>query len=255
MAADWSATATQIVRNDLPDIAEVPSLCAASTIKFKMSAAGMRLRSQLFQEETMKIRNLSILAACGLVAMLGMNLLGEDATPKKAPATFKAKFETTAGDFVIEVHREWAPNGADRFYNLVESGLYDDCKFFRVLPNFMVQFGINGDPKISAKWRTARIKDDPVMKSNKRGFVTYAKAGPNSRTSQVFINFKSNSNLDPQGFAPFGEVIEGMDVVDKINSQYGETPDQGEIQALGNEYLNAKFPKLDGIKKATILEK
>ena len=120
----------------------------------------------------------------------------------------------------------------------------------------MVQFGINGDPKVAAKWRVATMKDDVVQKSNKRGFITYAKAGPNSRTSQVFINFKDNSaNLDSQGFAPFGQVIEGMDIVDKINSQYGEKPDQGHIQQHGNKYLEAEFPKLDGIKKATIVEK
>ena len=204
----------------------------------------------------MKIRVSSILVACGLSVAFGLNLLGQDGSkPKKAPATFQAKFETTVGDFVIEVNREWSPNGADRFYNLVSSGLYDDCKFFRVLPGFMVQFGINGDPETSAKWRNARIKDDPVMKSNKRGFVTFAKGGPNSRTSQVFINYADNERLDSMGFPPFGRVIEGMDVVEKIYSKYGETPDQSLIQEKGNEYLNAKFPKLDGVKKATIVEK
>ena len=211
----------------------------------------------------MKSSKWLIFAICVIVGayVFGLNLVGQDSPPKKAPATFQAKFETTAGDFVIEVHREWAANGADRFYNLVSSGLYDDCKFFRVVPKFMVQFGINGDPKVSAKWREATIKDDVVMKSNKRGFVTFAKLGlPNTRTTQVFINLKDNSkSLDPQGFAPFGEVVKGMDVVDKINSEYGEKPKEADVQGnqirLGNGYLEAKFPNLDGIKKVTILER
>jgi peptidyl-prolyl cis-trans isomerase A (cyclophilin A) len=209
-----------------------------------------------FQEETMKRREWSIVLVCGLVAAFGLNLLGQEGTKaKKAPDSFKAKFETSAGDFVIEVNREWSPNGADRFYQLVSSGLYDECKFFRVVPKFMVQFGINGDPKVAAKWREATIKDDPVVKSNKRGFVTFAKSGvPNSRTSQIFISYGDNSFLDNQGFSPFGKVVEGMDVVDKINSQYAEKPDQGQVQSKGNEYLNDKFPKLDGVKKATIVE-
>ena len=204
----------------------------------------------------MKHREWSLVLVCGLVAAFGLNLLGQEGTKaKKAPDTFKAKFETTAGDFVIEVTREWSPNGADRFYQLVSSGLYDECKFFRVVPKFMVQFGINGDPKVAAKWKEANIKDDPVVKSNKRGFVTFAKSGlPNSRTSQIFISYGDNSFLDSQGFSPFGKVVEGMDVVDKINSQYGEKPDQMQIQSRGNDYLNDKFPKLDGVKKATIVE-
>ena len=205
----------------------------------------------------MKRRNAAILVVCGLLSMCGLGLLGQEGGPKKAPAKFKAKFETTVGDFVIEVHRDWSPNGADRFYELVSLGLYDDCKFFRVLPEFMVQFGINGDPKVARKWKDATIKDDFVVKSNKRGYVTFAKSGlPNSRTTQIFINFNDrNKFLDSQGFSPFGEVIEGMDVVDKINSEYGERPDQGQVQNAGNAYLNSKFPNLDGVKKATILDK
>ncbi len=203
----------------------------------------------------MKYNGLSVLVICGIVGGLGINLLGQDSSkPQKAPATFQAKFETTAGDFVIEVKREWSPNGADRFYELVSSGLYDDCKFFRVLPGFMVQFGINGDPKVAAKWREATIKDDPVMKSNKKGMVTFATSGPNSRTSQIFVNYKDNKFLDPQGFSPFGQIVEGMDVVEKINSQHGEKPDQGKIQKQGNAYLKDKFPELDGVKKATIVD-
>jgi peptidyl-prolyl cis-trans isomerase A (cyclophilin A) len=177
---------------------------------------------------------------------------------EKAPATYKARFETTKGVFVVEVVREWAPNGADRFYNLVKNGFYDNVRFFRVISGFMVQFGINGDPKISAPWREARIADDPVKQSNKRGFVTYAMAGPNTRTSQVFINFGDNSSLDRQGFSPFGRVISGMDVVDKLNAEYGEGaprgrgPDQGRIQMEGNAYLTRDFGRLDFVRKATI---
>ncbi len=171
----------------------------------------------------------------------------------EAPATYRVKFETSCGDFVIEVTRAWAPLGADRFHELVTNGFYDDGRFFRVVPDFMVQFGINGDPAVQKEWRDAKIKDDKVTQSNKRGYITFATSGPNSRTSQVFINFKDNRFLDGMGFAPFGKVVEGMDVVEKINSQYGEEPDQGSIQGSGNAYLKKEFPKLDFIKKATIM--
>jgi len=172
---------------------------------------------------------------------------------EQAPATYKAAFDTSAGKFVITVHRAWAPLGADRFYNLVKNGFFDDTRFFRVVPNFMVQFGINGDPAIAAAWQPARLKDDPPSgHSNKKGYVTFATSGPNSRTTQVFINFKDNGFLDGQGFTPFGEVTTGMDVVEKITDQYGEKPNQGSIQSQGNTYLKASFPKLDYVKKATI---
>jgi peptidyl-prolyl cis-trans isomerase A (cyclophilin A) len=177
---------------------------------------------------------------------------------EKAPAVYKAKFDTSKGTFVIEVHRDWAPNGADRFYNLVKNGFFDDARFFRVISGFMVQFGISGDPKVSAVWQDANIKDDPTKQSNQRGFVTFATAGPNTRTTQVFINFADNAALDSQGFAPFGQVISGMDVVDALYSGYGEGapsgegPAQGHIQSQGNAYLAKGFPKLDLIRKATI---
>lgn len=200
---------------------------------------------------------LALLVVFGLMSIVGWNLLAAE-KEEKAPDVFQAKFETTVGDFVIEVHRDWSPTGADRFYNLVKSGFYDDCKFFRTIPGFMTQFGVNGDPKVHAKWDKATIKDDPVKKSNTRGFVTFAKTGlPNSRTSQIFINFGNNSRLDSDGFAPFGEVIEGMESVDKIYGGYGQLPRNAmeSFDAQGNKYLNAKYPKLDAVKKATIVEK
>ena len=177
---------------------------------------------------------------------------------EQAPATFKANFDTSKGTIVIEVHRDWAPQGADRFYNLVKNGFYDDVRFFRVIQGFMAQFGIHGDPAVAAAWRPAQIKDDPVKQSNKRGFVTFATAGPNTRTTQLFINFGDNAALDKQGFAPFGQVTTGMDVVDKIYNGYGEGaprgkgPDQGRVQSEGNAYLTKEFPRLDFIKAATI---
>ena len=170
-----------------------------------------------------------------------------------APAEFRASFDTSVGPFVILVHRAWSPKGADRFYNLVKYGFFDACRFFRVLPNFMVQFGINGDPAVQGPWRDANITDDPPSQSNKRGTISFATAGPNSRTTQVFINFKDNAGLDSQGFTPFGEVVSGMEAVDKINSLYRERPDQGQIQQRGNAYL-AQFPNLDYIRKATIVK-
>ncbi len=169
-----------------------------------------------------------------------------------APATYKAAFDTSAGKFVITVTRAWAPNGADRFYNLVKNGFYDETRFFRVVPDFMVQFGISGDPAVASAWQNANIKDDPGKQSNKKGYVTFATRGKDTRTTQVFINFKDNGFLDSQGFSPFGQVTTGMDVVEKITSQYGEKPNQGSIQSQGNTYLTAQFPKLDYVKKATI---
>jgi peptidyl-prolyl cis-trans isomerase A (cyclophilin A) len=177
----------------------------------------------------------------------------------KAPESFKVKFETTKGNFTVEVTRSLAPNGADRFYNLVQCGYFKDLAFFRVIPGFMCQFGIHGDPKVSAAWRSARIDDDPVKASNVRGAITFATAGPNTRTTQLFINFGNNANLDGMGFSPFGKVTDGMDVVDKINGEYGEGaprgrgPDQSRVQMEGNAYLKKDFPNLDYIKSASIL--
>lgn len=180
---------------------------------------------------------------------------------EKAPDTFKVQFQTSKGDFTIEVTRAWAPNGADRFYNLVKIGFFDDCRFFRVIQNFMAQFGLNGDPEVSKAWRSASIKDDARSADvgNKRGYVSFAKQNiPNSRTTQLFINFSDNSRLDGMGFTPFGRVVEGMEIVDKIYSGYGEGapggtgPNQQLVQEKGNAYLNERFPNLDYIKKAVI---
>ncbi len=177
----------------------------------------------------------------------------------KAPDDFKAMFDTTKGKFTIEVTRSLAPNGADRFYNLVKSGYFKNVAFFRVVPGFMVQFGISGDPAVSANWRDANITDDPVKGSNTRGTITFATAGPNTRTTQLFINFGDNAGLDGQGFAPFGKVVEGMDVVDKIDAEYGDGPpggtgpNQQNLQMEGNAYLKKNFPNLDYIKSAAIV--
>jgi peptidyl-prolyl cis-trans isomerase A (cyclophilin A) len=192
-------------------------------------------------------------------SVLHPDLLDPSKATAKAPETFRAKFTTTKGDFVIEVHRDWAPNGADRFYNLVKMGFFDDTRFFRAIDGFMVQFGISGDPAVAKKWQEQGIPDDPVKQSNKRGFVTFAQRGtPNTRGTQVFINYGDNSRLDPT-FAPFGQVVQGMEVVDSLYKGYGEGapmgagPDQGLIQAQGNAYLDSKFQKLDSIKHAEVI--
>src|ERR1700752_2709378 len=206
----------------------------------------------------------SILSLALIIALFAAPALAQSplANPagltEQAPATYKVKFDTSKGQFVVEITRAWAPKGADRFYNLVKNGFYDNVRFFRVISGFMVQFGINGDPKVSAPWRTAQIKDDPVKQSNKRGFVSFAMAGPNTRTTQVFINFGDNSRLDGMGFSAFGQVTTGMNVVDALYSGYGEGapngrgPDQGRIQREGNAYLTKDFPNLDYVRKATI---
>ena len=187
-------------------------------------------------------------------------LMKPDECNETAPDTFQTKFVTSKGDFVIEVQRAWSPNGADRFYNLVKNGYYDGVRFFRVLDGFMAQFGMHGDPRVGVAWRDAQIPDDPVAASNVRGTITFAMTGqPNSRTTQVFINFGDNVNLDGMGFAPFGRVVEGMDVVDQLYSGYGEGapggagPDQLQIQSAGNRYLEAEFPQLDYVERATIV--
>ena len=203
------------------------------------------------------ILTLALLLAAGPALAQG-KLANPAALNEPAPASYKAKFDTSKGVFVIEVTRAWAPQGADRFYNLVKNGFFDNTRFFRVIPNFMVQFGISGDPALNTKWRVARIPDDKPAQSNTRGMVTFATSGPNARTTQVFINFKNNSRLDALGFAPFGKVVSGMNVVDALNGEYGEGapdgrgPDQMRLQTEGNAYLAKDFPRMDFIKKATI---
>jgi len=172
----------------------------------------------------------------------------------QTPAEFKVRLDTTKGPIVIEVHREWAPNGVDRFYELVKSGYYDEARFFRVVPNFVVQWGINKDPKVSRQWNQNYISDDPVKESNRRGYITYAKRGPDTRTTQLFINLADNVSLDATGFAPFGKVIEGMEVVQNLYSGYGQTPQQDLIQLQGNGYLQSQFPQLDYIKTARVVQ-
>jgi peptidyl-prolyl cis-trans isomerase A (cyclophilin A) len=214
-----------------------------------------------------------IFAACVLTLLVCMasfdsaraqggaaSLKTPSALAEKAPDTFKVNVDTSKGAFVIEVTRAWAPNGADRFYNLVKNGFFDQVRFFRVIRGFMAQFGIHGDPAIAAAWRGARIPDDPVKQSNKKGYITFATAGPGTRTTQLFINLADNGNLDGQGFAPFGRVVSGMKVVEKLYDGYGEGapngrgPEQGRAQREGNAYLEQAFPKLDYIKTATIAE-
>lgn len=185
----------------------------------------------------------------------------------QAPDKFKVKFETTNGDFVVEAYRPWAPNGVDRFYNMVKIGWFNDVKFFRAVDGFMTQFGITPYPQANAAWMKAQIKDDVVKQGNVRGVLTFAQCGrPNCRSNQLFINTKDNTFLDGQRFAGIGVVVEGMDVVDSLYTCYGDSanprrpnpankgPNQGLVQSLGNAYLNASFPKLDGIKSATIVE-
>lgn len=196
----------------------------------------------------------SAIAGWGIIALTATSIFAQSPSTENSKV-YKVKFETSKGDFVVEVHPEWAPNGAAHFKKIIESGVYNDAHFFRNVDGFMVQFGIPGDPAVAAEWRGKSLKDDPVKQSNTRGMVTYAQTSmPNSRTTQVFINFGDNSFLDSQRFAPFGKVVEGLDVVDALNKEYGERPDQGQIQTRGNAYLKEKFPKMDYIKKTTVIE-
>lgn len=196
----------------------------------------------------------------GQAAAAANPLLDPGRLDAKAPDVFKARFETSKGPFVVEVRREWAPLGADRFYNLVSNGFYDGTRFFRVVSGFMAQFGLHGDPAVTALWKDASIADDPVVQSNARGTVSFAMRGRDTRTTQLFINLVDNSRLDSAGFAAFGKVIEGMEVVGALHSGYGEGaprgrgPRQDRIQSEGNAYLESDFPRLDWIKSAKIVD-
>lgn len=175
-----------------------------------------------------------------------------------APELFNVKLDTSKGPVVIEVHRDWAPVGVEHFYTLVKTGFYDDARFFRVVRNYVVQFGINGDPKIHSLWATTSLRDDPVKERNRKGTVTFATRGANTRTTQLFINLKDNFPLDKDGFAPIGKVVSGMEAVESFYDSYGDMPPRGmgpdpaQIQVQGNEYLQNRFPRLDYIKKAVV---
>jgi peptidyl-prolyl cis-trans isomerase A (cyclophilin A) len=170
-----------------------------------------------------------------------------------APDSFRVAFETTRGNFVVDVNRAWSPRGVDRFHELVDAGYFTDVAFIRVLPGFVAQFGMHGDPAVNRRWEDRAIPDDPVVQSNKRGTIVFATSGPNTRGNQFFINYSDNARLDGMGFSPFGRVVEGMSVVDSIYAGYGETPDQSRVSAEGNGYLKREFPRLDYIKSARIV--
>jgi peptidyl-prolyl cis-trans isomerase A (cyclophilin A) len=198
-------------------------------------------------ETLLKTAGCLILAGCSASSQQG-----------HAPDVYKVNMDTSKGAVVIEVHRDWAPLGADRFYELVRSGYYDGARFFRVLPMFMAQFGIAADPQVTNKWKNSKIQDDPVKESNVKGMVTFATSGPNTRTTQMFINIADNVRLDGLGFAPIGKVISGIEAVESFYMGYGEGaprgqgPQQGLIEQQGNKYLEKEFPQLDYIKKATV---
>ena len=219
----------------------------------------------------MKVGTLALAALIGLTAACSDSanqespadrnpLLYPKSLHETAPETFRASFETTAGDFTIEVRREWAPLGADRFYNLVKNGFYDDQRIYRVVEGFMVQFGIHGDPLVDYQWHDELLLDDPVVATNSRSRVSFAKGGANSRTVEIFISYRNNSDLDALGFSPFGEVVDGMDVVDAFYAEYGDGPPRGQgvyqaqAHATGEEYFAAEFPELDRVVRAWVEE-
>jgi len=173
-------------------------------------------------------------------------------SPTPAAPDFKVRFDTSKGPIVVVVHPGWAPKGADRFAELVKTGFFDDARFFRIVKGFIVQFGIAKDPQVEAKWREQALDDDPVRQGNTRGTITFATRGPNTRTTQLFINLGNNQGLDGQGFAPFGQVVEGMEIVDHLYDGYGEAPQQPRIETEGNHYLERDFPQLDFIKTAKV---
>ena len=181
-------------------------------------------------------------------------LLQPEELTETAPDTFVVDVKTTKGLIKVELHRDWAPNGVDRFYNLVKAGFFSDIALFRMVKGFVVQFGIHGSPLVSSVWRDANIIDDPVKETNARGTIVFATAGPNTRTTQLFINLADNRRLDQMGFAPIGKIVAGMDIVDALNYEYAERPNQGKIQMNGNAYLKESFPNLDYIESMTIVQ-
>jgi peptidyl-prolyl cis-trans isomerase A (cyclophilin A) len=233
----------------------VVMLANAAVVTAQAPAAGQPPQKQAAEADATAKK--APVAAAG--AVFNQALLKPALLTDKAPEVFDAKFETTKGDFTVRVTRAWAPLGADRFYNLVKHHFYDGASFFRVLDGFVVQVGISAYPQVSATWKETTIKDDPVKQSNRKSYVTFATGGPNTRTTQVFVNLGDNTRLDSMGFSPFGQVTEGMVTVVKLYGGYGEGapqgngPDQGKIEKLGKPYLDKGWPKLDSIKKATIV--
>jgi peptidyl-prolyl cis-trans isomerase A (cyclophilin A) len=216
---------------------------------------GVMERTQIMKA----ILTLALVASfCGLALAADEALMDPSALNEQAPDQYNVTFKTSKGEFVIAVNRAWAPLGADRFYNMVTHGFYDQARFFRVVPNFVVQWGMPADPEVGAVWRDAPIKDEEVKESNLQRYITFAKGGPDSRTTQVFINLRDNARLDGMGFPPFGKVIEGWEIVEKLYSGYGEGgprgrgPSQELIGKQGNVYLEADFPKLDYIESTTV---
>lgn len=217
----------------------------------------MKPRSSCFASASKAVRALLValvVSGCAAGDAQTSGPLGNPtALTETAPPTFQAAFDTSKGRFVVEVHREWAPIGADRFYNLVKNGFFDDVRFFRVIAGQLAQFGMHGDPAVQDAWRDAVVRDDPVMHGNTRGTVSFASRGPNTRTTQLFVNLRDNRAYDRLGFAPFGEVVSGMDVVDSLYAGYEERPEQGLIDEEGNTYLQREFPNLDYIRKAAVV--
>ncbi|MEP7382858.1 MAG: peptidylprolyl isomerase [Gemmatimonadota bacterium] len=218
---------------------------------------------QHFSTRALTVASLAVLATCGggdgkkgASSDVGLPI----ASSSRAPNTFRVRFETSKGPFVLEAHRAWSPRGVDRLYQLVESRFFDNTRFFRAVTGFMVQFGIHGEPAVNAAWERLAIPDDSVTQSNKRGTMSFATGGPATRTTQVFVNLVDNAALDPMGFSPVGEVVEGMAVIDSLYAGYGEGapagfgPDQARIMSEGNAYLEREFPKLDFIRTARIVD-
>jgi peptidyl-prolyl cis-trans isomerase A (cyclophilin A) len=228
----------------------------------------MRATSSLLRTALLPTLLLSLLAACGerkprshpqgAPDAVSDRLLHPRRLRATAPDHFRVRFTTTRGEFVVEVHRTWAPRGADRFYNLVKNGFYDGDRVYRVLKGYMAQWGVSPDPRVSAVWKDAIIVDDPVSQSNKRGRIAFAQSGPQSRTTEVFVDLRDNPDLDAHGFAPFGEVVKGMDVVEAFYAGYGDGPPRGSgpyqaaAEAAGEAYFAKDFPKLDRITSASV---
>jgi peptidyl-prolyl cis-trans isomerase A (cyclophilin A) len=236
----------------------IPSSAPKPSATLALSASAAPIATTIASAKSTASPNAATPVASGPSTQKTAAQLAPNLAKDTAPAEYKAKFNTTKGSFTVDVHRDWAPLGADRFYNLVKLGFYNETRFFRVVDGFMVQWGIHGDPAVNTEWKTTTIQDDPVKQSNKKGFISFATSGANSRTTQVFINFGDNARLDGMGFAAFGQIVDGQSVVDSLYKGYGEGaprgqgPDQGRMQSEGNTYLKKDFDKLDWIKEAHI---